>query len=175
MNGLKLFLEFFNIVIIWGFCHKTFAVDKLFNPQSTILTLSCQGIVIIVVNWSFHHNIIILVKVLCVIILMVLLIRRMGCYCFCRTYIGCSLLINLLMNPQNLCNKVVKSFVIIFIVNDCLGKFCISNVHEYNQNNQNSLTWQTCLHLLHETHFALLWIFRTFTETAKTPKQLEFL
>ena len=60
MNGLELFLEVFIICIGGGVCQKMRPVDRLFNPQGTILTLPYQGIVLIVVYWNFQDNIIII-------------------------------------------------------------------------------------------------------------------
>ena len=88
-NGLELFLGFFIIGIGGGVYHKARPVNRLFNTQGKIITLSCQGIILIVVHWSFHDNIIIRVKVLWRIILLVFLIGRIGCRWFCVTYRGC--------------------------------------------------------------------------------------
>ena len=121
INDLKFFLYVSIIVIGEGVCQKTRPVYKLFNPQETILTLPCQCIIIIVVHWIFHNNIIIWVKVFFRIILMVLLIGRIGCWWFYGTCRGWLLLRYILIDLQNLFNKVVKKFVINFSVNDFLG------------------------------------------------------
>ena len=163
MNVFQLFLEVFIIVICGGACKKTYPVDRLFNPKGTILTLYFQGIVLIVVRWSFHGNIAIWVKVLWSIVLMVLLIGRIELWRFCGTHRGWSHMSDLLMNLQNLSSKVFKSVVINFSFNDCLDNICRSNDQEYNQNILNSLNGQTCLRLLHETHSAILWILIKFT------------
>ena len=97
-NGLELFIEVFIIGIGGGVCQKTRPVDRMFNAQVKILSLPCQGIVLIVVHWGFHYNITIWVKVLCSIILMVLLIRMIGRWCFYGTCRGCLNLRYLLTN-----------------------------------------------------------------------------
>ena len=63
---------------------------------------------------------------------------------------------NCLTNLQNPLNKLVKSVVINFSVNDCLGNYSRTDVQEYNLNSQNSLTGQTCLHIIHEAYSVLL-------------------
>ena len=59
MNGLQLIIEVLIIGIVGGVCQKMRPVDRLFNPQCKILTLHLKGIVLIVLHWSFHDNIII--------------------------------------------------------------------------------------------------------------------
>ena len=173
MNSLQLFVEVFIIVIWGGPYRKLRPINRIFNLQGTIITLPCQGIFLIVVHYSFLGNIIIWVKVLCIIILVVLFIGRVCFWCFCGTCRGFSLVSNLLTNLHDLFNKLLKSVVINFSVNYCLGNCCRFNVQEYNQNSQNSLTGQTWLHLTHDMQSALLWILRTFTEMSRTPRQLE--
>ena len=175
MNDLKLFLEVFIIGTEGGVCYKTCPVDSLFNPQGKVLMLPCQGIVLIFVHWSFHYNIIIWVKVFWSIILMVLFIGIIGCWCFCGAFRGCSLLSKLLKNSKDPFNKVVKSVVINFSVNYFLGNCCILSVQEYNQNSRIILTGQKCLHLIYETHPAIILILITSTEMERTPKELEVL
>ena len=97
------------VILSWGlyywYCrmclYETCPVDRLFNPQDTILTLPSQDIVLIVVHWIFHNIMIIRVKVFYCIILMVLLIVIIGCWCFCGTHRGFSLMSDLLTNLHN--------------------------------------------------------------------------
>ena len=133
MNSLQLYLDVFIIVFGGGVCQKTLPGDRLFNLQGTILTLPCKGIVLLVVHWIFHNNIIIWVKVLCIIILMVIFIGRIGRWCFCGTCRGWLPLRDLLTDLQNPFNKVVKIFVISFSVNDFLSNCCRSNFQECNK------------------------------------------